>query len=173
MSRTVTLVAPDGTVLGQQDVVAAHSEGGSLHLACSAVVFGPNNTVLLQQRAHHKPTFGGLWSNACCTHPFAGELPHVAARRRLQEELGFDVPLTPAGSFRYRAIDQHTHMVEHELDHVSIGSVASTELPAKLDPNEVASVAFVALTDLHTMALTPWFDMVMRIAVSAWQSEMA
>jgi isopentenyl-diphosphate Delta-isomerase len=173
MSRTVTLVAPDGTILGQQDVVAAHSEGGSLHLACSAVVFGPNNTVLLQQRALHKPTFGGLWSNSCCTHPFAGEAPHEAARRRLREELGIEVALTPAGSFRYRAVDTTTQMVEHELDHVSIGSVATLELPTQLDPEEVAAVAFVALDKLAALSVTPWFDMVLHIAMSAWKSDQA
>jgi isopentenyl-diphosphate Delta-isomerase len=167
MSRSVTLIDAFGAPTGEMEVVAAHTNPGFLHLACSAVVFGPGGTVLLQRRADHKPTFGGKWSNTCCTHPFAAETPINAARRRLHEELGIEVDLAPAGTFRYRAVDPITGMVEHELDHVSIGTVNSVDLEFTLDPNEVAEVAFVRIGDVPSMDLTPWFDLVFQIALSA------
>jgi isopentenyl-diphosphate Delta-isomerase len=167
MTRSVTLVDVFGESVGDMEVVAAHTAPGFLHLACSAVVFGPENTVLLQRRADDKPTFGGKWSNTCCTHPFAGETPIAAATRRTLEELGISVALSPAGTFRYRAVDSLTGMVEHEVDHVSIATVDSAELAFALDPSEVAEVAFVPLDILATLDLTPWFAMVMHIALSA------
>jgi isopentenyl-diphosphate Delta-isomerase len=163
----VTLVDPTGAGIGEMDVYSAHTAPGFLHLACSAVVFGPDNTVLLQRRADDKPTFGGKWSNTCCTHPFTEELPHQAAGRRMREELGFQTVLVPAGSFRYRAVDPLTAMVEHELDFVSIGSVESRQVPFRLDEAEVAEVAFVPIQDIAALPVTPWFPMVMSIALSA------
>jgi isopentenyl-diphosphate Delta-isomerase len=175
--RTVTTVDPTGAMLEQLDVLAAHTAPGTLHLACSAVVFGADNTVLLQRRADHKPTFGGRWSNTCCTHPYEGELPHLAAQRRIGEELGLAVDLIPAGSFRYRAVDPATGMIEHEFDHVSIGYLKATSLDVPLDvrlnENEVAEVALMNTAQISALGeqLTPWFDMVMRIAWSAHDAD--
>ena len=49
--------------------------------------------MLLQRRALGKYHSGGLWTNACCTHPRPGERPDLAARRRLREEIGIACPL--------------------------------------------------------------------------------
>jgi isopentenyl-diphosphate Delta-isomerase len=168
----LVLVDPLGTVLGEAEVTAAHRAPGMLHLACSAVVFDPEGRVLMQRRADHKPTFGGLWSNTCCTHPFPGETPHVAAERRLREELGLPTSLTPAGSFRYRAVDPTSGFVEHELDHISFG-FAAFDVEFVLDPEEVAEVAWMSRDEIHQHAaqLTPWADLVLRIATEAWASE--
>ncbi len=166
MNRRVTLVDAAGNPSGEMDVVLAHTSPGHIHIACSAVVFGPGDTVLMQRRADHKPTFGGRWSNTCCTHPLADELPHLAAQRRIYEELGIGVELRPVGTFRYRAEDPLTAMVEHELDHVSIATVDTTDVAFRLEPNEVAEVRFVPLTDVSLLDLTPWFDMVIRLALS-------
>ena len=44
--------------------------------------------LVLQRRAADKPLWPLYWSNACCSHPRAGETVEDAARRRLREELG-------------------------------------------------------------------------------------
>jgi isopentenyl-diphosphate Delta-isomerase len=168
--RTVTLVDAFGNPQGEAEVVAAHTAPGQLHLACSAVVFGPGDTVLMQRRADHKPTFGGLWSNTCCTHPFVNESATAAAERRIFEELGIRVLLTPAGSFRYRAVDPISLLVEHELDHISIGFSDPGDLSFDLHHDEVAEVAFVPIGEIGSLSVTPWCDMVMRIALSAYTS---
>lgn len=161
-----------GGPVGQLDVVSAHTAPGTMHLACSAVVFGPDDTVLVQRRADHKPTFAGQWSNTCCTHPFPQESPHRAAERRLTEELGISVSLRPAGLFRYRAVDEVTTMVEHELDHVFIGETPIT-LQTVPERAEVAESAWITLHETCQRiergdpCLTPWFAMVMRLACAA------
>jgi isopentenyl-diphosphate Delta-isomerase len=177
--RTVTLVDECGVTTGELDVVSAHTAPGYAHLACSAVVFGPGDTVLMQRRADSKPTFGGQWSNTCCTHPYAEEDGQVAAERRLFEELGIAVALRPAGTFRYRAEDTLTGMVEHELDSVYIAKV-DTLLDTVPDAHEVAETRWMPLQEVldrvalrhvgettPTTPTTPWCDMVLRLALSA------
>ncbi len=169
-SRTVSLVDASNRVTGEMEVGAAHTAPGFAHLACSAVVFGPNDTVLMQRRADHKPTFGGLWSNTCCTHPLRDEEPLTAAQRRVFEELGIRVTLRPAGVFRYRSVDQTTGFVEHELDTVGIAEL-DTLVATTLDPSEVAEAEWMSLIEVETRAtrgtLTPWCAMVMQLALSA------
>jgi isopentenyl-diphosphate Delta-isomerase len=169
-TRLVVLVDAAGNPIDDMEVVAAHTLPGHAHLACSAVVFGPNDTVLMQRRADHKPTFGGRWSNTCCTHPYPGEAPHEAAERRMREEIGFATPLRPVGSFRYRAVDPITELVEHEFDHVSVATLDSQDVTFLLDENEVAEVGFVPVSDVlalqSTPLATPWLEMVLRIALS-------
>jgi isopentenyl-diphosphate Delta-isomerase len=174
--RCVTLVDAWGVVSGELEVVAAHTAPGFAHLACSAVVFGPDNTVLMQRRAETKSTFGGQWSNTCCTHPFTGESPQVAAERRLLEELGVTITLRPAGTFRYRAEDRVTGMVEHELDSVFIASV-DTLLETSPDADEVSETRWMPLDEVldrvaqrhcgDSSPTTPWCDLVLRLALSA------
>jgi isopentenyl-diphosphate Delta-isomerase len=166
-SRTVTLVDESGSPVGELDVVAAHTAPGFAHLACSAVVFGPGDTVLMQRRSEDKSTFAGQWSNTCCTHPMPGESPIDAAERRVKEELGISVVLRAAGSFRYRAVDAATAMVEHELDTVCIATVTETYQTA---PNhvEVAEARWMPIDEaLARTDLTPWCLMVLRLALSA------
>ena len=43
--------------------------------------------MLLQQRALNKYHSGGLWTNACCSHPYFNQETLAAAAKRLQEEI--------------------------------------------------------------------------------------
>ena len=45
---------------------------GLLHRAFSVFLLH-GDQMLIQQRALHKYHSGGLWSNACCSHPRVGE----------------------------------------------------------------------------------------------------
>ncbi len=174
--RTVTLVDEYGVAGAEIDVLVAHTAPGFAHLACSAVVFGPDDTVLMQRRADAKQTFGGRWSNTCCTHPLPGESGQAAAERRLFEELGITVTLRPAGTFRYRAEDPVTGMVEHELDWVYIANL-DARIDTFPDAAEVAETRWMTVTEIRdriamrhpgeTSPATPWCDMVLRLAVSA------
>lgn len=76
--------------------------------------------MLLQQRAMHKYHSGGLWTNACCSHPAPGEDTMGAAHRRLEEELGFDTALEKIFDFVYRE-DVGQGLIENEFDHVFVG----------------------------------------------------
>ncbi len=129
---------------GTEGKLAAH-KAGLLHRAFSVFVLDSRGRVLLQRRAAGKYHSALLWSNTCCGHPRPGETTHDAARRRLQEEMGFACPLSEAFSFTYRA-ELEGGLVEHEIDHVLIGQFDGIPAP---NPEEVDSWAWADIEDLH------------------------
>ncbi len=124
---------------GSGEKLAVH-RAGTLHRAFSVFVTDPQGRVILQRRADGKYHSAGRWSNTACGHPRPGEAVADAASRRLREEMGFDCPLREVFSFIYRADLEHG-LVEHELDHVFVGSSSGAPRP---DPAEVSDWRAVA-----------------------------
>ncbi len=114
---------------GVMEKMEAH-EKGLLHRAFSVFIFNAKGEMLLQQRALSKYHSGGLWTNACCSHPYPGEETMAAAKRRLKEELGFEASIEKVFDFVYKA-DFDNGLTEHEFDHVFIG-----EYEGRIDFNE-------------------------------------
>lgn len=141
----VVLVDREGKVLGTEEKIAAH-EKGILHKAFSIFIFNSEGQMLLQQRAFSKYHFGGIWSNSCCSHQRLNETDEAAAHRRLQEELGFDTELKAVFSFIYRAQDEVTQLIEHELDTVFVGIYDGDV--NQFNTNEVNAVKWYSLTEL-------------------------
>jgi isopentenyl-diphosphate Delta-isomerase len=133
MNDHVVLVNADDQPQGTAGKLEAHREGW-LHRAFSIFVFDSRDRLLLQRRAERKYHSGGLWSNTCCSHPRPNESLHEAVHRRLDEEMGFHCPLQPAFGFIYRA-DVGAGLIEHEFDHVFIGTADARVLP---DEKEVS-----------------------------------
>ena len=102
MMQNVILVNENDEVTGTAEKMEAHQKGW-LHRAFSIFVFNSKGEMLIQQRALEKYHSGGLWTNACCSHPRPGEKTDDAARRRLKEELGFETSLTEIFDFVYKA----------------------------------------------------------------------
>ena len=142
------IVNANGGAIGTMDKMAAH-RSGTLHRAFSVFIFNSKGQLLLQQRALDKYHSGGLWTNACCSHPKLGEFTLDAAHRRLQEEMGMDCELTELFQFSYRH-DFENGLVENEYDHVFMG--ISDDLPL---PNaaEVAGFRYMD-ADLLLIELT-------------------
>lgn len=115
----VILVDQDDVQTGTMEKMEAHQKA-LLHRAFSVFIFNDSGEMLLQQRALTKYHSGGLWTNACCSHPKPNETTIEAATRRLQEELGFTTSLTKAFHFTYKAVFDNG-LTEHEFDHVFIG----------------------------------------------------
>lgn len=135
----VVLVDPGDVVVGVAPKIEAHREG-RLHRAVSVVLFDDAGRVLLQRRADGKYHSGGLWSNTCCGHPRPGESVEDAARRRLRDELGIEgCDVARVDQFVYRAALEGG-LVEHELDHVLVGSWNGRVEP---DPDEVSETRWV------------------------------
>lgn len=168
----VVLVDEDDAVLGSMGKVDAHLPPGRLHRAISAVVFDAEGRLILQRRASSKYHFADRWSNTCCTHPLPGEDPVTSGERRLLEELGFTCRLEPAGRFRYRAEDEGSGLVEHEVDHVLVGV---HDGPIDANPAEVSETRHLTLDeafaelDRSPDAYTPWLRSVLEIA-GRWRS---
>ncbi|TCJ14203.1 isopentenyl-diphosphate Delta-isomerase [Flaviaesturariibacter flavus] len=157
----VVLVNEHDEPQGTAGKLEAHRRG-LLHRAISVFLFDNKGRMLLQRRALDKYHGGGLWSNACCSHPLPGEAPDAAAARRLQEELGISLPLRHLFSFTYRA-EVENGLEEHEYDHVFAGTWEGNFAP---DPKEVAGVRYVSAEELeaeireHPERFTQWFRMI-------------
>jgi isopentenyl-diphosphate delta-isomerase len=155
--KTVILVDESDREIGTGDRELTHREG-RLHRAVSVFVINRRGELLLQRRAPTKALFGGMWANTCCTHPLAGETITGAGERRLQEEMGLELSLEVVGSFIYRAEDEATGYIEHELDHVLIGR---SDADPVLDPDETDAFVWADLDQLRLVAATdsryvPW-----------------
>lgn len=116
-----------------------------LHRAFSVFIFNSKGEMLLQQRAAGKYHSAGLWTNACCSHPRPGEDTLAAARRRLQEELGFTTELKKVFDFTYRS-EFENGLTEHEFDHVFIGTYDQSVHP---DAGEVSDYCYRSLDEIH------------------------
>lgn len=165
----VVLLDHRGRAAGLQAKSTAHGRHTQLHLAFSCHVVRGDGRVLITRRAHHKRTWPGVWTNACCGHPQMGETLGQAALRRLRQELGV-VPRAVAVAvpdFTYRAtMDDGT--VEHELCPVL---VAQVDDEPRLDPEEVAAAEWATWDELVGRArsapesLSPWSaEQVLRLA---------
>jgi isopentenyl-diphosphate Delta-isomerase len=156
----VVLVDEQDRPLGTAAKLEAHQAGGRLHRAFSVFIFDSSGRMLLQHRGAGKYHFGGLWTNACCSHPQPGEPVADAAQLRLQEEFGFDAELSPAFTFTYRATDPASGLTEHEFDHVFFGRFDGEPRP---DPAEIDEWRWVDPAQLaeavaaHPERYTPWF----------------
>lgn len=120
MKAQVILVNELDQETGLMEKMEAH-EKGLLHRAFSVFIMNDQGDMLLQQRALDKYHSGGLWTNACCSHPLPGEAVEAAAHRRLSEEMGFDCPLRELFQFTYRT-EFDNGLIEHEYDHVWTGT---------------------------------------------------
>ena len=73
--------------IGTIEKMEAH-EKALLHRAFSVFIFNSKGEMLLQQRALNKYHSGGLWTNACCSHPKPGEETLMAAEIAMEHHLG-------------------------------------------------------------------------------------
>ena len=135
----VILVDQDNQPIGTAPKAEVHHAATPLHRAFSCFVYNGRGELLLQQRALHKVTWPGIWSNSCCGHPLPDEDYEDAVHRRLADELGLaDVALQLAlPDYRYRA--EMLGVVENEFCPVWIGYSDATPKP---NPDEVAAVQY-------------------------------
>ncbi len=154
----VVLVNQYDEPMGTMEKMEAH-RSPHLHRAFSIFLFNHQKEMLLQRRALTKYHSGGLWTNACCSHPYPDEWVEAAANRRLKEELGISTALHKAFDFVYQA-EFENGLFEHEFDHVFIGEYNGALHP---DPAEVADYCYKSLDEIKSDlevspgAYTPWF----------------
>ncbi len=155
----IPAIAEDGS-LYPVEKLAAHRDA-LYHLAVSIFVFDGEH-LLIQKRASSKYHTGGLWANSCCTHPNWEEPLDLCAERRLEEELGFAVPLTRRRVVDYSA-DVGNGLHERERVTMYVGQADRTQIVLALDPQEVEAARWVHRDALKAeMAaqpelFTPWF----------------
>ncbi len=154
----VVLVDGEDREIGQAKKFDAH-RAGSRHRAVSVCVVDSRGRMLLQRRAAAKYHSGGLWTNACCSHPRPGEGAAAAAARRLREELGIDCPLTFLKRTHYRAA-VGGDLTEDEVVHLFVGVHDGPVRPDAMEVSETRLLSQNALLDdvaTHPAAYTYWF----------------
>ena len=140
----VVLLDDKGRAIGRASKADVHTKNTPLHYAFSVFIFNSQSQILVQQRAWSKPTWPGIWSNACCGHPLPGEALEHAAHRRLADELnlsGMELKLA-LPNFRYQA--EYLGVMENEICPVFIGISDALPLP---NPDEVASTDWIDWAD--------------------------
>ena len=169
----IILVDPSDRKIGTIEKVLAH-EYGMLHRAFSVFIFHIDDgkvKTLLQQRHPEKYHSGGLWSNACCSHPHPGEKIVQSAQKRLHVEMGISVPLTEVGKFHYIA-QFDNGLTENEIDHVLM---ATFQGKVHINKKEVADYRWVEITALqkdlkaNSDQYTPWLQPSLQIAVRSYK----
>ena len=158
----VILVDEHDAVIGEMEKMEAHRKG-ILHRAFSILIFNTGGEMLLQKRSQKKYHSGGLWTNACCSHPSPHENIQHATRRKLKQEMGIDLETEFLYTFIYQTPLDHD-LIEHELDHVFIGTFDGT--PA-INHEEVEDWKYVDLAwlrndiSIHPERYTYWFRLIL------------
>jgi len=177
----IQLVDELGNPSGMCEKLAAHRNGGRLHRAVSVVLLNSKGQFLLQRRAEVKYHFGGLWANACCTHPQGLETPYEAAVRAMRHELRAEASIREVATMTYSAQDPKSGLWEREFDHIFLGECESEPDP---NPEEVDVVRWIEIQQLSEALQTsdrsqfvPWLPEILRTleatpTASNWDSDL-
>lgn len=189
MGEEILLVDDQDRVTGYGEKIRVHQKG-LLHRAFSIFVYDrKEKEMLLQRRAAGKYHSGGLWTNACCSHPRRNETMEESMQKRLKAELGYQVDFQIAdprndsggtngtnviyncGTFKYFA--KYDTLSEHEIDHVfllsPVGGVDHERI--LVNPEEVEEIRWISVPRLKNwMRSTPdeftvWFEPAFDMAV--------
>lgn len=156
----VVLVDENDQPIGEMDKMEAH-EKGILHRAFSIFIFNSKGEMLIHQRANKKYHGGGLWTNACCSHPQWDEDIKESAEQRLQFEMGLQCNLKKVFAFIYHTPVEND-LIEHEYDHVLVGYTDLLPIP---NADEVENYQWIERSDLLKKVadqpdlFTYWFRM--------------
>ena len=154
----IVMVDVHDNEVGVIDKLDAHKEP-ILHRAFSVFIINNKGEMLIQQRAFDKYHSGGLWANACCSHPREGEEVISSAMERMKDEIGVSCPLEELFTFIYMH-KFNDNLYEHELDHVLLGVC---EGPFKMNKEEVNDLKWISYKELekdlekHPDKYASWF----------------
>lgn len=172
MQKNVILVNSEDQKIGLMPKLEAHIRG-ILHRAFSVLIFNKKGELLIQQRALNKYHTPGLWSNTCCSHQIDGETNIEAGKRRLFEEMGFEVELFNFDSFIYNAYFENG-LIEHEFDHILVGIFEGTPLINKKEVNDYKWITFDKLqNEIYSSPqnYTVWFRIIFekyKLSLKKW-----
>lgn len=121
---------------------------GRLHRAFSVFIVN-GGKMLIQKRNKNKYHSGGLWANACCSHPRYGEALEDSVRRRLKEELGISCEFKELFDFVYFS-EYDEKLFEYEYDHVFLSEYDGG---FDFDREEIEELRWIGYDELKTEML--------------------
>ena len=172
--QMLVLVDERDNAVGTMEKMEVHQKA-LLHRAFSVFIFNSNGEMLLQRRALSKYHSGGLWTNACCSHPNPDETPVQAAQRRLFEELGFVTDVEVVFDFIYKA-ELDNELTEYEFDHVLVGNYDGK---IAINLSEVGDYCYRSMDDIrneliaHPGKYTAWFLIAFPMLVTYLENKKA
>lgn len=189
MNDYIILVDDRDNVIGYSEKMEVHKQK-LCHRAFSIFIFDWNTKkILLQKRAYGKYHSGGLWTNACCSHPRKDESMEVCLNERIKEELGLTTEFyieNPAkcgvllhgkdviywcGKFSYYS--SYGDVCENEIDHVFLYSPFGGGIDWNtifFNKQEVAEIRWVTIEELkkwiekNPEEFTTWFQPAFKVA---------
>ena len=160
------LVDEQDREIGQLDKERCHDGAGLLHRAFSVFLFDGQGRLLVQQRAAGKRLWPGFWANSCCSHPRFNESLELAAKRRVQEELGMAIhQVQPIDAFVYQA---HFGDLGSEHEYCHILFAQTTDSP-HINQTEIAQIEWLHADQVRRSLRenqerwTPWFKLEMAL----------
>ncbi len=154
----IDILTADGLPTGLTKPKPDVHRDGDWHRAAHLWIVDGHGRVLLQRRADVKESWPGLWDVSVAGHVNAGEGARDTAMREAFEELGLRVAadeLTQLGTLRYQAVLNGGTYIENELHEVFFVRREVELASLRLDPAEVAEVAFVPPGELERYELVP------------------
>ena len=182
---------------GYGEKLATHRDR-ILHRAFSVFIYNwRDRKMLLQCRADDKYHSGGLWCNACCSHPRFGETMIQTINNRLREELGLNCELKIADPYYSgRGIDvNHTlftcgtliyhsdlgNIGEDEVDHVFLlftdRADCSEAQTIPFSHDEIKTIRWMSIHDIEAdftrnpNAYSVWFQPAYKCALKVLKSQ--
>ncbi len=171
MDDLIILIDKMDNEIGYADKMSVHVHE-QLHRAFSLFIYNEKEQkMLIHRRAIGKYHSGGLWTNACCSHPRKGENLLNSIIRRAKEELGIDISsyknrLEELGKFRY--YKKYLNCAEYEIDHVFLLKVNEC-FSVNVDKNEISDTMWINIFELKKWLLdrpedfTAWFSKALDI----------
>lgn len=159
IEKPIICVDTNDNIIGTCTKSQAH-QNPILHRAFSVfVTYG--DKMLLQQRAKQKYHCGGLWTNACCSHPFCDDIIHCAHLRMEQELLITPQNIKHMFDFVY-FYKFENGLFEYEYDHVFLAHFSPVK-KIYFNTDEVSQIKWVNFKSVKNMMqkypqkFTPWF----------------
>ena len=187
--QDIILVNDRDEVVGYGEKMEVHRKNLQ-HRAFSIFIYDrETRRMLLQKRASGKYHSGGLWTNACCSHPRRDEALENCLSTRLREELGINAKLHIVkssecdsqfedaemihycGKFAYSS--SFGEMYENEIDYVYLYISSHMEWNITVDtcnPEEIEDIKWISMKDLkywirsEPEAFTVWFKPAFSLA---------
>ena len=154
------IVDDDDAVIGRERRSVAHRKG-LLHRGTHVCLFAPDGRMLIQRRAHDRPSEPGALDCSVSEHLQAGEDYLRAAQRGLREELGLrEIDLQPLIKFKMSYGPN-----DNEISVLFQGRLRPGD-HIRFDPAEVESVGYADLAELQR-----WLDEGLR-PFSKWLAQM-
>lgn len=142
MNDELILIDLDDNQIGTGEKEDVHMKG-QLHRAFSVFLYD-GDRMLVQRRNKNKYHSGGLWANACCSHPRNGEELKDAVPRRMMEELGVEAEVEEIFSFIYRT-EFSWDLYEYECDHVFLGEYSGA---VSFSKDELSEIRWIEIDEL-------------------------